>query len=80
MTWSNRNEDWKNANSLFKGLFLCRRRPDLKVPIHCFATGAKMASRFETFSEDKICLINVAVIQTNTKKATNFGLSTFTSC
>ena len=80
MTWSNRNEDWKNANSLCKGLFLCRRRPDLKVPIHCFATGAKMASRFETFSEDEICLINVAVIQTNTKKATNFGLSVFTSC
>ena len=29
-----------------------------------------MASRFETFSEDEICEINVAVIQTNTKKAT----------
>ena len=29
-----------------------------------------MASRFETFSEDEICAINVAVIQTNTKKAT----------
>ena len=25
-----------------------------------------MASRFETFSEDEICAINVAVIQTNT--------------
>ena len=36
-----------------------------------------MASRFETFSEDEICAINVAVIQTNTKKAT-FGLSVFT--
>ena len=39
-----------------------------------------MASRFETFSKDEICLINVAVIQTNTKMATNFGLSVFTSC
>ena len=39
-----------------------------------------MAPRFETFSEDEICAINVAVIQTNTKKATNFGLSVFTSC
>ena len=29
-----------------------------------------MAPRFETFSEDEICAINVAVIQTNTKKAT----------
>ena len=37
-----------------------------------------MASRLETFSEDEICAINVAVIQTNTKKATNFGLSVFT--
>ena len=37
-----------------------------------------MASRFETFSEDGICAINVAVIHTNTKKATNFGLSVFT--
>ena len=37
-----------------------------------------MASRFETFSEDAICAINEAVAQTNTKKATNFGLSEFT--
>ena len=29
-----------------------------------------MASRFDTFSEDEICAINVAVIQTNTKKET----------
>ena len=37
-----------------------------------------MASRFETFSEDEIWAINEAVMQTNTKKATNFGLSVFT--
>ena len=37
-----------------------------------------MASRFETFSEDEIWAINEAVVQTNTKKATNFGLSVFT--
>ena len=37
-----------------------------------------MASRFETFSEDEICAINEAVVQTNTKKATNFGFSVFT--
>ena len=37
-----------------------------------------MASRFETLSEDKICAINEAVVKTNTKKATNFGLSVFT--
>ena len=36
-----------------------------------------MASRFETFSEDEICATNEVVIQTNTKKATNFGLSVF---
>ena len=24
------------------------------IAIHCFATGAKMASRFETFSKDEI--------------------------
>ena len=29
-----------------------------------------MASRLGTFSEDEICAINVAVTQTNTKKAT----------
>ena len=34
-----------------------------------------MASRFETFSEDEICVINEVVVQENTKKATNFGLS-----
>ena len=37
-----------------------------------------MVSGFETFSEDRICAISVAVIQTNTKKVTNFGLSVFT--
>ena len=37
-----------------------------------------MASRFETFSEDEICAISEAVVQTNTKKGTNFGFSVFT--
>ena len=27
LTWSNRDEDWKTANSLFQRRFLCRRRP-----------------------------------------------------
>ena len=36
-----------------------------------------MESHFETFSEDKICAINEEVVQTNTKKVTNFGLSVF---
>ena len=26
VTWSNRDEDWKNTNSLFQWRFLCRRR------------------------------------------------------
>ena len=34
-----------------------------------------MAPLFETFSEDEICAINEGGVQTNTKKATNFGLS-----
>ena len=38
-----------------------------------------MASRFKTFSEDEIRAINEAVVQTNIKKATNFGLLVFTS-
>ena len=46
--------------------------------MHGFAIGAKIASRFETFLEDEIWAINEAVMQTNTKKATNFGLSVFT--
>ena len=37
-----------------------------------------MESHFETFSEDKICAINEEVVQTNTKKVTNFGLLVFT--
>ena len=37
-----------------------------------------MASRFKTFSEDEICAINKAVVQTNTKKATKIGFSVFT--
>ena len=27
VTWSNRDKDWKNANSLFQRRFHCRRRP-----------------------------------------------------
>ena len=27
VTWSNRDENWKNANSLFQRRFLCRLRP-----------------------------------------------------
>ena len=37
-----------------------------------------MESHFERFSEDKICVINEEVVQTNTKRVTNFGLSVFT--
>ena len=37
-----------------------------------------MDSRFETLSEEEICAINEAIVQTNTKKARNFGLSVFT--
>ena len=37
-----------------------------------------MASRSKTFSEDEIWAITEAVVQTNTKKATNFGLLVFT--
>ena len=36
-----------------------------------------MASCFKTFSEDKICAINKAVVQKKTKRATTFGLSVF---
>ena len=50
----------------------------MSLAIHCFATGAKMASRFKTFSEDEIGAINEGVVQTNTKKLTTFGLSVFT--
>ena len=38
-----------------------------------------MASRYKTFSEDGIqWAINGAVVQRNTTKVTNFGLSVFT--
>ena len=37
-----------------------------------------MASHLETFSEDEICAINIAVVQTNIKKVTNFCLSVLT--
>ena len=48
------------------------------LAIYCFATEAKMASLFEKFSEAEIWAINEAVVQTNTKKSTNFTLSVFT--
>ena len=37
-----------------------------------------MASGFEIFTADEICAINEAVVQTNTKKATNLSWSVFT--
>ena len=37
-----------------------------------------MASHFKAFSEDEIWAINEAVVQTNTKKVTLFGLLVFT--
>ena len=37
-----------------------------------------MDSCLETLSDDEICAINEAIVQTNTKKARNFGLSVFT--
>ena len=42
----------------------------MSLATHCYATEAKMASRFEEFSEDEIWAINEAVVQANTKKAT----------
>ena len=36
-----------------------------------------MASRFETFLEDKICAINKVVVQTNIKEVMTFGVSVF---
>ena len=48
------------------------------MAIHGFAIGAKIATGFESFSEDEIWPINEAVMQTNTKKATNFALTVFT--
>ena len=50
----------------------------MSLAIHCFATGAKMASRFETFSKDEIWALNEAVVQTTAKEAMNFGLSVLT--
>ena len=37
-----------------------------------------MASRFETFLKDEIWALNEVVVQTTTKKATNFGLPVLT--
>ena len=67
----------KSVNSTFRAFWLTPV-PRISLAFHCFETGAKMASRLETFSEDENWAINEAVVQTNTKKATNFGLSMFT--
>ena len=37
-----------------------------------------MASRFATFSKDKILAVNEAAMPTNTNKETKFGLLVFT--
>ena len=63
---------------LHLGSFITFRPSTISLAIHCFVTGAKMATRFETFLEDEISAIIEVVAQTNTKKAKNFGLSVFT--
>jgi len=46
-TWSNRDEDWKNANSLFQRRFRCRRRPrTLRSLISSIGTEAFCFSLF----------------------------------
>ena len=67
----------KSVNSTF-GEFWLAPQLGRSFAIHCSATGAKMASCFEVFSEEEIWAINEAVLQTNTKKATIFCLSVFT--
>ena len=68
-------------NSNFRAFWLANVTRNIlgysPLAILCFATEAKMASRFETFLEDEIWAINEQVVQTNTKRATNFGLSVF---
>ena len=39
VTWSNRDEDWKNANSLFQRLFLCRRCPRILRSLFYWQAG-----------------------------------------
>ena len=39
VTWSNRDEDWKNTNSLFQRRFLCRRRPRFLRSLISLLTG-----------------------------------------
>ena len=68
----------KSVDSNFCAFWLAPITRNDSFAIHYFATGAKMASRLETFSEDKIWAIFEAVIQINTKKATNVGLTVFT--
>ena len=58
----------KLVNSNFREFLIGSCNSGISLAIHRFATGAKMASRFKTFSKD----------ETNTKKATNFGFSVFT--
>ena len=53
----------KSVNSNFRVFRL--------APVTVLRQDPLMASRFETFSEDEICMINEAFVQTNTKKATN---------
>ena len=45
VTWSNRDEDWKNANSLFQRRFLCRRRPRI---LRSLLTPGGGGASFET--------------------------------
>ena len=52
----------------FSLVLIGSRNSAISLAIHRFATGAKMASRFKTFSKD----------EANINKATNFGLSVFT--
>ena len=40
-TWTNRHEDWKNANSLFQRRFLCHRRPQILRSLKIYKKARK---------------------------------------
>ena len=70
--WQNLFNIYQISEKKFSRVFTGSRNSEYSW---LFATGAKMASRSETFLTDEILATNEAVVQRNAEKATNFGLS-----
>ena len=66
---------YQTVNSNFRAFWLAPVTRNFLGLIYCFATRAKMASRFQTFSEEEIWAINEAVVHNKYQESDELWLA-----